>query len=664
MPDLAFNEMTFLNSRRAKPDEHVGQKDSKSYAKKTRRQSTKAADTEAEISRYFTSAKATARDASDHRADGKQHESTRRTQIHDSPPAFVDLPDNAFLGFGSCGVNSVSPVKRPDSRGLKNLERKLARSPTRSTSYLTWSQNGLPSQASPHRDKQPVLPLRSSKYSNRRRNRSISTEAATPKDPLSSSRASDVHIAEDNAANSVNPQSKEYLSTAKATDMSIRPNKRPRGAISPSHSPQKRGETRSDSEGAPLRSVQTIALGHRHESKRPRSAQRGSQKQTSRDSTDRSARAKRGKGFRENGLHAIRAGTGHIVMDQAALDLPDNMIDDLLQDCKSQSNAEALGPEPEHLEQSDSKVIGPFTACESTRFLYEGFQGVEHKPHGDPMLEVKSPATRPVSYSEPLDLRDQHHSVYKELRPQRLAPTHAASRHSINSFNRPKNMGDTPEQAQTSRTPRGDSSSAWNGYNTIYECQQDAAQAALAANEVYRMTHEAPHQESSMHPYMHRDVLTYPKCAPYTNTVDVRYDVINQRAERKFYADRYEFDAGDAYPEQEGLQENIWPNDSAWQNTDYDEQPTIGNTTHEYDNSIKRQELNRYQTPFKQTIGPLGFEHHPSTTHFSETCPTRRSEQTFTMTGNGHEISEETTKTYAENYPPELAGFWTPRMGY
>lgn len=664
MPDLAFNEMTFLNSRRAKPDEHVGQKDSKTYAKKTRRQSTKAADTEAEISRYFTSAKATARDASDHRADGKQHESTRRTQIHDSPPAFVDLPDNAFLGFGSCGVNSVSPVKRLDSRGLKNLERKLARSPTRSTSYLTWSQNGLPSQASPHRDKQPVLPLRSSKYSNRRRNRSISTEAATPKDPLSSSRASDVHIAEDNAADSVDPQSKESPSTAKATDMSIRPNKRPRGAISPSHSPQKRGEIRSGSEGAPLRSVQTIALGHRHESERPRSAQRGSQKQPSQDSTDRSTRAKRGKGFRENGLHAIRAGTGHIVMDQEALDLPDNMIDDLLQDCKSQSNAEALGPEPEHLEQSDSKVIGPFTACESTRFLYEHFQGVEHNPHGDPMLEVKSPATRPVSYSEPLDLRDQHHSVYKELRPQRLAPTHAASRHSINSFNRPKNMGDTPEQAQTSRTLRGDSSNAWNGYNTIYKCQQDAAQVALAANEVYPMTHEAPHQESSMHPYMHRDVLTYPKCEPYTNPVDVGYDVINQRAERKFYADRYEIDAGDAHPEQEGLQENIWPNDSAWQNTDYDEQPSIGNTTHEYDNSIERRELKRYQTPFKQTIGPQGFEHHPSTTHFSETCPPRRSEQTFTMPGNGHEIREETTKTYDENDPPELAGFWTPRMGY
>ncbi len=664
MPDLAFNEMTFLNSRRAKPDEHVGQKDSKPYAKKTRRQSTKAADTEAEISRYFTSAKATARDASDHRADGKQHESTRRTQIHDSPPAFVDLPDHAFLGFGSCGVDSVSPVKRLDSRGLKNLERKLARSPTRSTNYLTWSQNGLPSQASLHRDKQPVVPLRSSKYSNRRRNRSISTEAATPKDPLSSSRASDVHIAEDNAANSINPQSKESPSTAKATDMSIRPNKRSRGAISPSHSPQKRGETRSDSEGAPLRSVQTIALGHRHESEHPRSAPRGSQKKPSRDSTDRSARAKRGKGFRENGLHAIRAGTGQIVMDQAALDLPDNMIDDLLQDCKSQSNAEALGPEPEHLEQSDSEVIGPFTVCESTSFLYERFQGVEHNPHGDPMLEVKSPATRPVSYSEPLNLRDQHHSVYKELRPQRLAPTHAASRHGINSFNRPKNMGDTPEQAQTSRTPRGDSSSAWSGYNTIYKCQQDAAQVALAANEVYSMTHEAPHQESSMHPYMHRDVLTYPKCEPYTNPVDVGYDVINQGAERKSYADRYEIDAGDPYPEQEGLQENIWLNDSAWQNTDYDEQPSIGNTTHEYDNSIERRELNRYQTRFKQTIGPQGFEHHPSTTHFSETCPPRRSEQTFTMPGNGHEIREETTKTYDENDPPELAGFWTPRMGY
>ena len=158
--------MSFLNSRRPKPAEIATHSDTRPTEKSKRRKSTQAVDTEAEISRYFTSKKPPDQGRSDRRCERKQREFHRRSRNRHSPPDFVDLPGTPFLGFGSCGAASASPAKRLGSPALRDLERRLARSPTRSTSYLTWSQSGASSQGSSRLEKDKVIPMASSRCLN------------------------------------------------------------------------------------------------------------------------------------------------------------------------------------------------------------------------------------------------------------------------------------------------------------------------------------------------------------------------------------------------------------------------------------------------------------------------------------------------------------------
>ncbi len=158
--------MTFLNPRRARPEEEAKVSSNRPSDKAKRRKSSKAADTEAEISRYFTSAKMTDQNATKRQPQQKRRDSHGKIRTHDSPPAFIELPNTPFLGFGSSGGNSVSPVKKLSSPALKDLERRLTRSVIRSTSYLTWSESGTPSQGSLDSKRRRIIPLNSSRLSN------------------------------------------------------------------------------------------------------------------------------------------------------------------------------------------------------------------------------------------------------------------------------------------------------------------------------------------------------------------------------------------------------------------------------------------------------------------------------------------------------------------
>ena len=160
--------MTFLASRREKPKDSLEDSFNRLSNQKKRRKSTKATDTEAEISRYFTSAKPTSLEVTSSYGQKRQQD-RRRSRDHESPQACIDLPDRPFLGFGSCGPNtSISPAKLPLNKSPKSLRLRDSPSLTRSTSYLTWSQSGAPSYA-PTPDRRPrVEPLASSKLSNRK----------------------------------------------------------------------------------------------------------------------------------------------------------------------------------------------------------------------------------------------------------------------------------------------------------------------------------------------------------------------------------------------------------------------------------------------------------------------------------------------------------------
>ncbi|KAM0804099.1 hypothetical protein BDR22DRAFT_644975 [Usnea florida] len=135
--------MAFLASRRERPKDAFKDSSTRPSDKKKRRQSTKAADTEAEISRYFLSVEPTSLNATTS-LDRKRQQDERNGPDHESPQAFVNLPNTPFLGFGSCGPNtSISPAK------VSEIRRGDSPCPTRSTSYLTWSQSEAPSYASP-----------------------------------------------------------------------------------------------------------------------------------------------------------------------------------------------------------------------------------------------------------------------------------------------------------------------------------------------------------------------------------------------------------------------------------------------------------------------------------------------------------------------------------
>ena len=162
--------MTFLTSRRDKHKDSCGNSSNKPSDKKKLRKSTKAADTEAEYSRYFMSAKTTSGDVTTSRLQ-QCLQDKRRSRDRESSQPLVDLPERPFLGFGSCGPNtSMSPVKSPINKLSKSLRHGVSRSPTPSTSYLSWSQSRGPSHASPPPNRRHyVEPLKTSTLSNRTR---------------------------------------------------------------------------------------------------------------------------------------------------------------------------------------------------------------------------------------------------------------------------------------------------------------------------------------------------------------------------------------------------------------------------------------------------------------------------------------------------------------
>ena len=139
MPDLAFSELEFLKSRKDRPS-HVDTAVEKKHADKR----TRAADADAEISRYFASQNGAKSHITPSTNEFRQRQAMPGPQTRESQPSFIDLPDRPFLGFGSCGPNSASPVKMVrelDTRQVPSRSQRNTTSPTRTTSYFSWSQS-------------------------------------------------------------------------------------------------------------------------------------------------------------------------------------------------------------------------------------------------------------------------------------------------------------------------------------------------------------------------------------------------------------------------------------------------------------------------------------------------------------------------------------------
>ncbi|KAI7229128.1 hypothetical protein KC330_g7597 [Hortaea werneckii] len=128
LPDLAFNEMRFLQKPKDHQDAVSGNQAAKGPTKKDRKHAQ-----DEEISAYFA--------AHRHDPDGKQHDPSRigskrgrrkdpptRTQQPSQPP--VELPEKPFPGFGS-----------------KSTQQDRRRKHDQSTSYYSWSESAAPPRA-------------------------------------------------------------------------------------------------------------------------------------------------------------------------------------------------------------------------------------------------------------------------------------------------------------------------------------------------------------------------------------------------------------------------------------------------------------------------------------------------------------------------------------
>lgn len=134
MPDLAFSELKFLDSRKGKADVQKGKS---SHQKKL------AADPGAEISRFFTSKKALDYDEAAYDSDSQlKNERLQRLPL-------VELPEKPFLGFGSSGATLTSPSRPHEVISTPQEGQYLSRydkSSTHPTTYYSWSRSGAPSE--------------------------------------------------------------------------------------------------------------------------------------------------------------------------------------------------------------------------------------------------------------------------------------------------------------------------------------------------------------------------------------------------------------------------------------------------------------------------------------------------------------------------------------
>lgn len=158
MPDLAFSELTFLNPRRESSNDLV-----KSSANRPRHKKDKAADSGANISRYFTSTKPMNHNSllpdsrpvvhlnSSSGKHGHQRNDNRGPRSGDRNPSLplVEHLEKPFLGFGSSGIYVTSPAWPPRNIG-STVDSPRGKAPsTRSTSHVSWSVSGAPSHHSP-----------------------------------------------------------------------------------------------------------------------------------------------------------------------------------------------------------------------------------------------------------------------------------------------------------------------------------------------------------------------------------------------------------------------------------------------------------------------------------------------------------------------------------
>ncbi|KAK0515703.1 hypothetical protein JMJ35_001737 [Cladonia borealis] len=471
LPESAFSETAFLNSHRARPEDNSNPLHTKPSDKKKKRKSTKAADVEAEISRYFTSAKVPRKSVPDPHPEERlcQQHAQRRPQVSDSPATFIDLPDKPFLGFGSYGAVSVTPVRRVDCGAVIDHKSLFTRSQSCSTSYFTWSPSGIRSQASPQYRDKSVVPLASLRCSHRR-TPPVSSKAESPQPPKAPS--ADRH------------SSGNYRDAATGTTPPNRLSKNDPTSGSPSFEDGRRGEsvcsldrsrtteTQAQTKSQPSR----VELGPeegRASGPSPRQSETRSQQRSPCGATQNPMTPRCRQEAHAGPPHAFPNGVIRESKKSPIFDPLEAVLAELLKESKQLSPVERLSSRYENQRPHD---VGPEqqrpTNPGSGLPPNEPSARVIPRPHIDRLYD---PSLQLEHVPSTMDFVDSHprryHGVTVESQHGQN-PERKTSRHNVRSLTRPSTMEYVAGPLPNPGSDRVDSRSALNGYASLYERQQ------------------------------------------------------------------------------------------------------------------------------------------------------------------------------------------------
>lgn len=146
MPDLSFSELSFLKSKREKPDDTINDKIEKSRPKKDN-----GWDAGARISRCFASGKALDQSKClsgpettklSGRAIEPKYPSSGHMDMNVTPARFINISEKSCLGFRSSGEDLTSPARNIERKKNSQSSKPLS---TRTASLVSWSVSGVPS---------------------------------------------------------------------------------------------------------------------------------------------------------------------------------------------------------------------------------------------------------------------------------------------------------------------------------------------------------------------------------------------------------------------------------------------------------------------------------------------------------------------------------------
>ena len=632
MPDLAFSEMTFLTSRRERPKDSFEDTSNRPSDKKKQWKSTKALDTEAEFSRYFTSAKpASLGVTSPHGQRGQQNR--RRTRDHESPQAYVDLPDRPFLGFGSCGPNtSISPAKIAINTGSRGLRSGDTRSSTRSTSYLTWSQSEGPSYASPLLDRRHhIESLASSKLSNRKRVSQGPHEGQRSMSPVSPPCGQRTFLGTQGAVS--NPSS-EHENPCKAPGQNSKSRLATGERLRSREKSQDHHDTRTivlDAAKAPQNIEDSV-----HDKTYPAEASGHGGPEPVLPSRNQAACQFSGHEPRcEPQAHDTRPLSAQIPTISPHEDPLDDILEALLRDC----NTKVVGPDlfpgatPIHRNSNDSEEARiPDRIKQRSRMPAHVHFNSNYSP--------ENPASAFRSSRKPGSAGHQQASPHADPKS-----THKLSRGSLNSPNRP-NLGYNLSYPSVPTQNQVDSRNAWNGYDNLYERQ---------------------HEQEDFRPETSREHIQ-----PYTAVQD---DLSSPSRETGHSAGPSEYapglhpvEVGDDH-EDENCQEIRhygWGHQHIDHETFYDSGASIPHESHEgFDCGIMAQNhVNDYKER-EQSITQGADQHENEqqlfTANMSDAFPSWRSHR---LSGSNYGLERCAVNGQVQDVDPILSGFWTPHKLY